>query len=110
MSESLQTLHRGIQDMKSRGLAVESIKPMGALYLTIELNYLGKTKPDGTKIMNSSDLVYYLINEAGVAFVPFSAFGNSAEMPWFRASAGGLSLNEIEKMLPRLENALSKLK
>ncbi len=109
ISESLSVLHQGIQDMKSRGLAVESIQPMGALYLTIELNYLGKTKPDGSSIVDSSDLVFYLINEAGVALVPFSAFGNSRDMPWFRASAGGLSLNEIEKMLPRLENALSKL-
>ena len=83
---------------------------MGALYLTIELNYLGKTKPDGTVIKDSSDLVFYLINEAGVALVPFSAFGNASEMPWFRASAGGLSLNEIEKMLPRLEEALAQLK
>jgi len=106
---SLETLHEGIQDMKSRGFAVESIQPMGALYLTIELNYIGKTKPDGTLISNSSDLVFYLINEAGVALVPFSAFGNSAEMPWFRASAGGLSLNEIKTMLPRLEKALAQL-
>ena len=108
--DSLETLHEGIQDMKSRGFAVESIKPMGALYLTVELDYLGKSKPDGTHIKDSSDLVYYLIEEAGVALVPFSAFGNSRNMPWFRASAGGLSLEEIKKMLPRLEKALEKLK
>ncbi|MBU4537714.1 MAG: aminotransferase class I/II-fold pyridoxal phosphate-dependent enzyme [Weeksellaceae bacterium] len=109
MAASLSALHNGIQDMKSRGFAVESIKPMGALYLTIELDYLGKIKPDGSQIADSSDLVFYLINEAGVALVPFSAFGNSRNMPWFRASAGGLSLEEIKAMLPRLENALSKL-
>ncbi|MBE2274100.1 MAG: aminotransferase class I/II-fold pyridoxal phosphate-dependent enzyme [Flavobacteriales bacterium] len=108
--DSLETLHEGIQDMKLRGFAVESIKPMGALYLTVELDYLGKSKPDGTPIKDSSDLVYYLIEEAGVALVPFSAFGNSRNMPWFRASAGGLSLEEIKKMLPRLEKALEKLK
>ena len=108
--DSLETLHEGIQDMKSRGFAVESIKPMGALYLTVELDYLGKSKPDGTPIKDSSDLVYYLIEEAGVALVPFSAFGNSRNMPWFRASAGGLSLEEIKKMLPRLEKALDQLK
>ena len=108
--DSLETLHEGIQDMKSKGFAVESIKPMGALYLTVELDYLGKSKPDGTPIKDSSDLVYYLIEEAGVALVPFSAFGNSRNMPWFRASAGGLSLEEIKKMLPRLEKALEKLK
>ena len=109
IAESLKILHTGIQEMKSRGLQVDSIKPMGALYLTIELDYLGKTKPDGSQIADSSDLVFYLINEAGVALVPFSAFGNSRNMPWFRASAGGLSADEIKKMLPRLEGALAKL-
>ena len=109
IAESLKILHTGIQKMKSRGLQVDSIKPMGALYLTIELDYLGKTKPDGSQIADSSDLVFYLINEAGVALVPFSAFGNSRNMPWFRASAGGLSADEIKKMLPRLEGALAKL-
>lgn len=110
IAKSLQTLHHGIQEMKLRGFAVESIQPMGALYLTVELNYIGKRKPDGTLIGNSTDLVFYLIEEAGVALVPFSAFGNSSGMPWFRASAGGLSLEEIEKMLPRLEKSLSQLK
>lgn len=109
IAESLKTLHEGIQNMKSRGFRVESIKPMGALYLTVELDYIGKTKPDGSQIVDSSDLVFYLINEAGVALVPFSAFGNSRNMAWFRASAGGLSLDEIKAMLPRLEAALSKL-
>lgn len=109
ISESLSFLHNAIQQMKAKGFAVESIQPMGALYLTIKLDYLGKIKPDGHTIENSTDLVFYLINEAGVALVPFSAFGNSREMPWFRASAGGLSLDEIKAMLPRLETAMEKL-
>lgn len=110
ISESLKYLHSAVQNMKTRGFEVESIQPMGALYLTIKLDYIGKTKPDGNVIADSSDLVFYLINEAGVALVPFSAFGNSRSMPWFRASAGGLSLDEIKQMLPRLEEALTKLK
>ncbi|KMQ72613.1 pyridoxal phosphate-dependent aminotransferase [Chryseobacterium koreense] len=110
ISNSLKFLHAAIQDMKSRGFAVESIKPMGAMYLTIKLDYVGKKKSNGELIANSSDLVFYLINEAGVALVPFSAFGASPETPWFRASAGGLSLDEIKAMLPRLESALAKLR
>jgi aspartate aminotransferase len=107
---SLTLLHKGIQNLKNKNFAVESIQPMGALYLTVKLDYIGKTRPDGIVLKNSSDLVFYLIEEAGVALVPFSAFGNSGSMPWFRASAGSVSLDEIEKMLPRLENALLKLK
>lgn len=109
LEESLKVLHSGIQDLKTKDLAVESIEPMGALYLTIKLDYLGKTKPDGTKIENSSDLVFYLIKE-GIALVPFSAFGDEKSSPWFRASVGGLSIDEIKNCLPKLEKALNNLR
>lgn len=110
LQQSLQTLHEGIQNLKSNSFAVDSIQPMGAMYLTIKLDFIGKKTDDGTTVESSSDLVFYLIKDAGVAIVPFSAFGNSKEMPWFRASAGGLSKKEIEDMLPRLEKSLAKLK
>lgn len=103
---SLETLHRGIQDLKKKGFAVDSIKPMGALYLTIKLDYIGKHP----SIQDSSDLVFYLIKNAGMALVPFSAFGNSRQMPWFRASVGGCSLQDIKDVLPRLEKVLTELK
>lgn len=110
LETSLKTLHQGIQEMKARGLAVESIQPMGALYLTIKMDYVGKTKPDGTPIHDTTDLVFYLIQQGGVAFVPFSAFGDTKINPWFRASVGGVSLDEIKMMLPLLEKALLALK
>lgn len=110
IEESLKVLHEGIQDLKNENFAVESIVPMGALYLTIKLDYIGKYLPDGNEIKTSSDLVFYLIKDAGIALVPFSAFGSSREMPWFRASVGGLSLDEIKDMLPRLKSALENLK
>ncbi|WP_417429974.1 pyridoxal phosphate-dependent aminotransferase [Halpernia sp.] len=109
IEESLKVLHAGIQNLKNQNFEVDSIVPMGALYLTIKLDYIGKYLPDGTEIKNSTDLVFYLINEAGIALVPFSAFGNSVEKPWFRASVGGLSLEEIKNMIPRLEKALNIL-
>jgi len=110
LETSLKVLHNGIQNLKTKGLSVESIEPMGAMYLTIKLDYIGKVKPDGSKIETSSDLVFYLINEAGVALVPFSAFGEEKTEPWFRASVGGLATDEIEVMMPKLENALNNLK
>ncbi len=110
LEDSLKVLHNGIQELKSKGFSVESIQPMGALYLTIKLDYLGKSKPNGEKIETSSDLVFYLIKEGGVALVPFSAFGEDSSFPWFRASVGGLSLEEIKNLFPKLELALSQLK
>ncbi|MDO4224714.1 MAG: aminotransferase class I/II-fold pyridoxal phosphate-dependent enzyme [Bergeyella zoohelcum] len=110
ISESLKTLHTGIQEMKSADYKVDSIPPMGALYLTIKLDYFGKTTPSGKTINDTTDLVFYLIQNAGIALVPFSAFGNSRTMPWFRASVGGLSLSEIQNLFPRLKTALDQLK
>ncbi len=109
IAHSLEVLHAGIQEMKSKNFAVDSIKPMGALYLTIKLDYVGKTTEDGKVLKDSTDLVFYLIEKAGVALVPFSAFGNSREMPWFRASVGACSVEDLQKMFPKLEAALSKL-
>ena len=110
IAHSLEVLHAGIQEMKSKNFAVDSIKPMGALYLTIQLDYVGKTTEDGKVLKDSTDLVFYLIEKAGVALVPFSAFGNSREMPWFRASVGACSVEDLQKMFPKLEAALAKLK
>ncbi|GAB1346921.1 pyridoxal phosphate-dependent aminotransferase [Cloacibacterium normanense] len=110
IAHSLEVLHAGIQEMKSKNFAVDSIKPMGALYLTIKLDYVGKTTEDGKVLKDSTDLVFYLIENAGVALVPFSAFGNSREMPWFRASVGACSVEDLQKMFPKLETALAKLK
>ncbi|MGB4447640.1 MAG: aminotransferase class I/II-fold pyridoxal phosphate-dependent enzyme [Cloacibacterium sp.] len=109
IAHSLEVLHAGIQEMKSKNFAVDSIKPMGALYLTIKLDYVGKTTEDGKVLKDSTDLVFYLIENAGVALVPFSAFGNSREMPWFRASVGACSVEDLQKMFPKLEAALSNL-
>ena len=109
LENSLEVLHEGIQDLKQKGFKVDSIQPMGALYLTIKMDYIGKKMSDGKTIETTSDLVFYLIREGGVAFVPFSAFGCSTTEPWFRASVGGVSVEEITEMLPKLEKALHSL-
>jgi len=110
VQKSLDALYNGFMQLKSDGFAVRAIQPMGAIYLTIQIDYLGKTTPAGELLKTSSDLVFYLINEAGAGLVPFSAFSADPGMNWFRASVGGCSLKDIEEMLPRVREALSKLK
>ena len=107
---SLDALYNGFQEMKKEGFAVDAIVPMGAIYLTLEIEYIGKTTASGAVLAESSDLVFYLINEAQVALVPFSAFATHQNPAWFRASVGGCSLNDINEMMPRIKAALSKLK
>ncbi len=107
---SLDELYNGFQSLKNEGFAVDAVVPMGAIYLTLKIDYIGKTTPEGDLLKNSADVNFYLIKEAQTALVPFSAFGNEENMPWFRASIGGCSLEDIKNMTPRIKNALAKLK
>ncbi|SFG55578.1 pyridoxal phosphate-dependent aminotransferase [Pedobacter insulae] len=106
---SLDELYNGFQKLKSEGFAVDAVVPMGAIYLTLKIDYIGKTTPSGEVLKNSADVNFYLIKEAQTAIVPFSAFGNEESMPWFRASIGGCSLADIKNMIPRIAAALGKL-
>ena len=110
IQSSLDILFKGIKQLKSEGLSVDAIEPMGAIYLTIQLDYIGKITPDGDLLKTSSDINFYLIKEAKIALVPFSAFGTDESVAWFRASVGACSLSDIILMLPRLKQALLKLK
>jgi aspartate aminotransferase len=107
---SLNTLHEGFQQLKAEGFQVDSIEPMGAIYLTVKVNYAGKTTPDGTVLKTSADINFYLIKEAKVALVPFSAFGTDDKVNWFRASVGASTLQDIQNLIPRVKEALAKLK
>jgi len=107
---SLTTLYNGFQQLKSEGFNVDAIEPMGAIYLTLKIDYTGKTTPEGTVLKSPADINFYLIKEAKVALVPFSAFGTDDDVNWFRASVGASTLQDIEAMIPRIKDALKKLK
>lgn len=109
IQNSLDALYKGILKLKNQGFFVDAIEPMGAIYLTIKIDYLGKTAADGSNIKTSTGLNFYLIKEANIALVPFSAFGTE-DMCWYRASVGACSLLEIESKIPQLKEALLKLK
>lgn len=109
IQKSLDTLYRGFISLKEKGFAVDAIEPMGAIYLTLKVDYAGKTTPEGKLLETSTDINFYLIKEAQVALVPFSAFGAEDDVNWFRASLGASTISEIEEMLPRIEAALAKL-
>lgn len=108
--ESLDALYQEFQQLKADGFQVDAIEPMGAIYLTLKIDYSGKTTPEGRVLKDSADINFYLIKEAKAAFVPFSAFGTGDEVNWFRASVGACSLDDIQKMLPRVREALGRLK
>ncbi len=110
IQHSLNRLHEGLQTMKADGLPVDSLVPMGAIYLTAKLDVLGRSTSAGQRLDTTQQLTSYLISEARLALVPFSAFGTDGTAPWFRMSVGGASLEAIEAALPRLRAALEALR
>ncbi len=107
---SLDLLYNGFKELKVAGFPVDAIEPMGAIYLSVMLDLAGKTTPDGTVLQTSQDITFYVLHEAKLAIVPFSAFGSDKGMCWFRLSVGGASAEAIEASLGRLRSALEKLK
>ncbi|MCC3153042.1 aminotransferase class I/II-fold pyridoxal phosphate-dependent enzyme [Hymenobacter sp. BT770] len=110
LQSSLQALFNGLKDLQAQGYPVDAVVPAGAIYLTVKIDELGRTTPDGTVLATTQELTSYLISEAKLALVPFSAFGTSATEPWFRASVGAETVESIQAALPRLKAALDKLK
>ena len=106
IQNSLTTLYNGFKQLKADGFNVDAIEPMGAIYLTVKVDYTGKNTPDGAMLNTSADINYYLIKAAAVALVPFSAFGTGHNVNWFRVSVGASTLAEIEQITPRVKAAL----
>lgn len=105
----LQRVHRGVQRLKGQGLPIDSLPPAGAIYLSAQVQALGRRAPDGGTLRSNEDVRRYLLEAAGLAVVPFQAFGMPEDTGWFRLSIGAVGDAEIDAMLPRLESALKAL-
>ncbi len=110
LGDRLRLIHEGFQKLKNEGFNVESIAPQAAIYLTIQIDLIGK-KPTIEKILEKqTDVTEYILNEAKLAVVPFYAFGSSKNSNWYRLSVGTCKKEEINDMLSNLKQALKKLK
>jgi aspartate aminotransferase len=105
----LEAIYKGLMDLKLQGYAVDAIAPEAAIYLTIQFDLVGKHTAQQVLLEKQSDVTSYLLKEAGLAIVPFTAFGAEATSNWYRLSVGTCKKEDIEAMLAALINALAKL-
>lgn len=106
----LYKIYNGIINLKNKGYSVDAINPQAAIYLTIKIDLVGKTTSTGKLLEKQADVTEYLLSEAKLAIVPFTAFGADASSAWYRLSVGVVKLDDIEKVMQLLEAALEKLK
>jgi aspartate aminotransferase len=109
VQQRLQLLYSAIHDFKAAGHAVDAIEPMGAIYLSARFNLTGRVARNGVRLASADDVRKWLLEEAGMAVVPFDAFGSSLDEGWFRLSVGAVSVADIEASLPRLRAGLESL-
>ena len=95
--------------IRDRGYSVDAIAPQAAIYLTIRFDLTGKKASDGTVLESQADVTQYLLSRAGLAIVPFYAFGAERTSSWYRLSIGTCKTSEIDEMFGKLEAVLSDL-
>jgi aspartate aminotransferase len=109
VEERLKRIYAGFMELKAKGFAVDAIAPQAAIYLTVQINLVGKTTTAGKILEHQKEVTAYLLEVASLAIVPFSAFGASANSNWYRLSVGTCKKEEIDEMLAKLRQALEKL-
>jgi aspartate aminotransferase len=89
LKSRLVPLYEGIQKLKSQGAPIDAINPEGAIYLSLQIK--DKNGPETNEAKRKR-----LLEETGIAVVPFQAFGLKEESGWFRMSVGAVSQQDIQ--------------
>lgn len=109
LEERLQLIHNGFKKLNEEGFTVDAIAPQAAIYLTIQIDLVGKKTAEGNVLQEQNNVTEYILNEAKLAVVPFYAFGAPKNSNWYRLSVGTCKKEEISEMLSTLKQALEKL-
>jgi aspartate aminotransferase len=110
IEERLRRIYDGFAQLKADGFKVDAVVPEAAIYLTVKLDLCGAKKSDGTVLSTQADVTAFILNNAGLAMVPFYAFGAPKNSPWYRLSVGTCNKDEIDEMFVKLRKALQELK
>ena len=109
IEERLRRIHTGFMQLKNEDLPVDAIAPEAVIYLTIQIDLVGKTTSESQLLKTQTDVTTYILDAAGLAVVPFYAFGTSHSSAWYRLSVGTCKKEEIDEMIGKLREALHKL-
>jgi aspartate aminotransferase len=109
IAERLHVIYDGFMELQKEGFKVDAIAPQAAIYLTIKIDLAGRKTAEGRLLENQTDVTTYILNEARLAVVPFSAFGATRNSPWYRLSVGTCHKKDIPEMFLQLNRAMKKL-
>jgi aspartate aminotransferase len=110
LERRLNRLHAGLLTLRGDGLPVEAVAPAGAMYLSVRFGAAGAGGDGAAPPHSTESIRRHLLEQAGLAAVPFEAFGFGGEPGWFRLSVGSVSESAIGEVLARLRVALEQLR
>ena len=99
IADRMNILEHRLSEFSNYGVSI--VKPEGGIYLTTRFDLF---EPLG--VQTNEEIRQWLLESAGVAIVPFQAFGLDEESGWFRISVGAVGVDEINAAMDRLESAL----
>ena len=105
----IDRLRDGLAALHAKGHEIDFVEPTGAIYLGARFAPHGRRTADGRTLRTNEDVRAWLLDAAGMAVVPFQAFGAREETGWFRLSVGATSIEEIDALMPRLGAAFAAL-
>lgn len=106
----LDAVYDGVMSLARDGLPVDCVRPQGAIYVSARFALHGMQTADGHTLETDDDVRRYLLSAAGLAMIPFGAFGARGDHGWFRLSIGVISVEQIKALMPRLRTAIGALK
>ena len=99
ISVRMSVLQERLSNLTDYGVSI--VQPEGGIYLTAQFNLF-----EILGVKTNEEIRQWLLQSAGVAIVPFQAFGLEEETGWFRISIGAVSVSDISAAMDRLESAL----
>lgn len=109
VEERLVRFYEGFMALKKDGFNVDAIVPQAAIYLTVRLELTGMKTASGKSLNSQKEVTQFILDEAKLAVVPFSAFGASDDSSWYRLSVGTCNKAEIDEVFLKLRSVLSGL-
>lgn len=107
LGQRLRVLYDGFVRMQARGIPCEAVAPEGTLYLSARFPLHVTVR--GKRLESNEDLRRLLLDEAGIAVVPFQAFALPQEDGWCRLSVGAVSMEAATQGIARIEALFGEL-
>ncbi|RYE00234.1 MAG: aminotransferase class I/II-fold pyridoxal phosphate-dependent enzyme [Sphingobacteriales bacterium] len=108
IEERLLMINDNILALKAKGYPIDAIAPQAAIYMTIKIDLKGRSYK-GKPFSNQEEVTQFLMDEVGIALVPFYCFGADKESPWYRISVGTARIEDLEKVFRKMEMVFAQL-